>query len=114
MSYDINVYKRGEVSDDGYTYASEELWTNITYNVREMLCLAFDNEEGIYCLDGLAASEALVCVDQAISRMKISKDAYAKLSAPNGWGTFESTLKALSKIHDNLVESLPNGWVEVT
>ena len=94
MSYDIYI------EDE---FGVEVGSTNITYNVSPMFKLAFDNEKGINILQDLSTDDALPLLIKAYRDMYHNPEKYDVLNPPNGWGSRETTVKALHNIINHVI-----------
>ena len=73
----------------------ERCSVNITYNVGNMLRRA-----GLHpkVLDGMSMDEALPIFENAFNLMTDNPDYFRRFNASNGWGTYETTAEAVSKL----------------
>jgi hypothetical protein len=94
MSWDLwlEVNAGGEqpATIDGYE-------DNITWNLQPMLSKALQ-VDGFRTLDGRLAIDVSVYVNRAIEDMTKHPKEYKKLNPPNGWGSYEVALTALTNL----------------
>lgn len=94
MSYDVNLYETKPV---------EVATTNYTYNVSEMLVLAFNDDCGIRRIDGRRAQDVLPLVEQAAKAMHEHVE-WDSMNPSNGWGTRAGAADWLDRIAAQLRE----------
>ena len=80
---------------------------NLTYNVKVML-----NRAGIHpwVLDGLTVKDVRPVIENAYMVMFDNPDYFRRFEAPNGWGTYESTMSVITDLNDYLATA-PDEYV---
>lgn len=93
MSYDLRVAVKVEGCDEYANIAIPD-YDDPTYNLSEMFgaCMDWDYEQGVY----YKCSEYIPKLEHGIAELKRSWKEYKKYESPNGWGTVEDALNALS------------------
>ena len=76
-------------------HPTPDLDVNITYNVGRMLRRAGMHPN---IINGMKVSEAYPIVSNGVAVMEDNPDYFRMFDAVNGWGTYETTLKAVVEI----------------
>lgn len=71
---------------------------NLTYNLYEMLCKAFDREDWKE-IQHLPIKELNNETAYAIVKMEFNEDEFKKLNPKNGWGDYDGCLKFLYTLY---------------
>lgn len=100
MSYDIGLYRKGIKSKEKIYYDYDG---NITYNVCEMLEVAF-GEEHLRKWNDKPVVEFIEEFKKGYQDMMLNPTKYKQYDSPNGWGTYETTLKAIQKLYNCMIE----------
>ena len=101
MSYDIGLYRKGlknNKKDFYYDYDG-----NITYNVYEMLEVAFGKNH-LKKWNNLSCNKFIKDLEKGYLDMKKNPKKYKKYDSPNGWGTYETTLYSIEKLYKKIKE----------
>lgn len=106
MSYDIRL-----VIDTGGEYPAAVTETiSPTYNLAPMFAEALGRR--IRDLDGMPAAEVAPLVAAALALMEADPERFRALNPPNGWGSYESAVRALTWLRDACAEH-PKATVQV-
>ena len=71
---------------------------NITYNLQPMM---FEAGVGVSeHLEGKTGAEVALLITKALIDMQLNRDKYTKLNPPNGWGSYESLIEALTRLRE--------------
>lgn len=113
MSYDIALYRKGLKNKERAYY---DYYGNITYNVYEMLEVAF-GEEHLKKWNNLSCDKFFKDLEKGYIDMIKNPEKYRKYNSPNGWGTYETTLNAIEKLYKAIkeyaeVDGLENVFLE--
>lgn len=113
MSYDIELYRKGIKSNKRVYYNYEG---NITYNVYEMLEVAF-GENHLKKWNDLSCDKFIKDLEKGYIDMKENPKKYKKYDSPNGWGTYETTLYSIEKLYEAIkeyaeIDGLENVYLE--
>lgn len=113
MSYDIALYRKGLKNKERSYYDYDG---NITYNVYEMLEVAF-GEEHLKKWNDLSYDKFFKDLEKGYIDMIKNSEKYRKYNSPNGWGTYETTLNAIEKLYKAIkeyaeVDGLENVFLE--
>ena len=113
MSYDIALYRKGLKNKERAYYDYDG---NITYNVYEMLEVAF-GEYHLKKWNDLSCDKFFKNLEKGYIDMKENPEKYRKYNSPNGWGTYETTLNAIEKLYKAIkeyaeVDGLENVFLE--
>lgn len=84
----------------------------ITYNVNDMLKYAFETERHLKNLNGMPCEKAIPILEKAYQKMLANPDECRKYDSPNGWGTYENTIKAV-EMFLTIAKDNPDGVFEV-
>jgi len=112
--YRDESYKNESGNGDDYDRNNELFSANITHNLNQMA-----EESGIYSavwrpeeIGIVKASELIPLLRDGIAKMKADPAKYEKLSAKNGWGTYEQFIPWLERYLE-ACETYPDGYVNV-
>ena len=100
LSYDISLYRKGIKNAERIYYDYDG---NITYNVCEMLEVAF-GEQHLKKWNDKPVNEFIEEFKKGYEDMMLNPTKYKKYDSPNGWGTYETTLKAIQNLYNYIVE----------
>lgn len=100
MSYDISLYRKGIKNAERIYYDYDG---NITYNVCEMLEVAF-GEQHLKKWNNKPVNEFIEEFKKGYEDMMLNPTKYKKYDSPNGWGTYETTLKAIQNLYNYIVK----------
>lgn len=94
MSYDVGLWMNTGITE------SEVYGTNCnyTYNVYDMLKLAFDEDNGINVLEGSLAKDCVGGLTKAIRHMEDHPAMHQMLTPPNNWGSYHGCVQWLRNI----------------
>jgi len=95
MSYDVSIREPVVIHDCpncGGHEGDEVFEVNITYNVSTMLRRAGLHHE---MLNGMSVKKARLVVHHAAQLMEDNRLYFSEFEASNGWGTYDTTLKAI-------------------
>ena len=100
MSYDIALYRKGIINKERVYYPYDG---NITWNVREMLEVAF-GEEHLKKWNSLSCDKFFDDLEKGYIDMIKNPKKYKKYDSPNGWGTYETTLREIKELYESIQE----------
>lgn len=98
MSYDIALYRKGLKNKERAYYDYDG---NITYNVCEMLEVAF-GEEHLKKWNDLSCDKFFKDLEKGYIDMIKNPEKYRKYNSPNGWGTYETTLSKIKELYESI------------
>ena len=113
MSYDIALYRKGLKNKKKVYYDYDG---NITYNVYEMLEVAF-GEEHLKKWNDLSCDKFFKDLEKGYIDMIKNPEKYRKYNSPNGWGTYETTLESIKELYESIqkyanIDGLENVYLE--
>ena len=79
---------------------------NLTWNISEMLQVAFEHEDHIKKLNGMKCVDAKPIVQKAYVRLLLNEENYEQYNAPNGWGTYEDTVEYIGEFYQAILNNL--------
>ena len=100
MSYDIALYRKGLKNNKRAYYNYDG---NITYNVYEMLEVAF-GENHLKKWNDLSCDKFFRDLEKGYIDMIKNPEKYKKYNSPNGWGTYETTLSTIKELYERIQE----------
>ena len=98
MSYDIALYRKGMINKERVYYDYDG---NITWNVREMLEVAF-GENNLKKWNNMSCDKFFRDLEKGYIDMIRNQKKYKQYDSPNGWGTYETTLRTIKKLYENI------------
>lgn len=115
MSYDIALYRKGLKNNKRSYYNYDG---NITYNVCEMLEVAF-GEDHLKKWNDLSCDKFFKDLEKGYIDMIKNPKRYKKYDSPNGWGTYETTLSSIKELYENIqryaeIDGLKNIFLDFT
>ena len=113
MSYDIALYRKG-IKHNKRAYYNYD--GNITYNVCEMLEVAF-GEEHLKKWNDLSCDKFFKNLEKGYIDMIRNLKKYKQYDSPNGWGTYETTLSTIKELYESIqryaeIDGLENVFLE--
>ncbi len=109
MSYDIRLYRKGIKKHNKKIYY--DYYGNITYNVCQMLEVAF-GENHLKKWNDKPVSEFIEELKKGYKDMMLNPTKYKKYDSPNGWGTYETTFKAILNLYNYMIEYTKDDGLE--
>ena len=115
MSYDIALYRKGLKKNKRAYYNYDG---NITYNVYEMLEVAFGKNH-LKKWNDLSCDKFIRDLEKGYIDLKENPKKYKKYDSPNGWGTYETTLYSIEKLYEAIkeyaeIDGLENIYLDFT
>ena len=112
MSYDLRIGVK--VADtDIIAVIDEPEYDSPTYNLGKMFreCTGWNFKQG----EWYRVSEVLPLIEHGVKELTINRKQYKQYDAPNGWGTTESALEALTSLRDCIYGNIAGdrGWQSV-
>ena len=98
MSYDIALYRKGMINKERVYYDYDG---NITWNVCEMLEVAF-GENHLKKWNNMSCDKFFRDLEKGYIDMIKNPEKYRKHNSPNGWGTYETTLRTIKELYENI------------
>lgn len=95
MSYDI--WLEADLGGESPVNIGTLDW-NYTSNCSPMWREAMPETDGLSGMVGMEAGEALKTLREGIKRMEAEPAKYREMDPPNGWGSFDSQLRALKEL----------------
>lgn len=113
MSYDIALYRKGLESNKDFYYDYDG---NITYNVYRMLEVAF-GESHLKKWNNLTCDKFFKEFEKGYLDMCKNPSKYREYDSPNGWGTYETTLRIIQNLYETIkkyakIDGLENIYLE--
>lgn len=113
MSYDIALYRKGMINKERVCYDYDG---NITWNVRKMLEVAF-GENHLKKWNDLSCDKFFRDLEKGYIDMIKNPEKYRKYNSPNGWGTYETTLRIIQNLYETIkkyaeIDGLENIYLE--
>lgn len=71
---------------------------NYTYNVSKMWYSVYPEAKGMIDIEGMTGKESLPRLIYFAQRMRDCPGAFKEMNPPNGWGSYDSFLKAIEDL----------------